>query len=305
MVSFINEYKSNKKVNFILSKYIPGFIKYLRDNKIVNDRSSYIALKHIEGFNKYLFYAYSKINIEDINENIIEKYKQFCYYELKNNNKTINYKLNSLGKFFKYLSKNLGLYEYNILLNVSKLKNEEEKKPTIISISQLNCIFNTMRSNIYGIRDICISKIILSTGLKINDVLNLELSAIHISDSSCYIELFKNNVAVQYPISSELAKDIRDYLLVRSTFNYQSISKNKVFLSESGKKYNIRSYQLFFKEAVARNDFSPSFTPRSLRSTFLYNMSRVVSEDKLQEIASQKKVRQYYELKLNPLSKII
>ncbi|NFF89570.1 phage integrase family protein [Clostridium botulinum] len=301
MYDFIDEYINDKKTTHILNKYIYGFINNFKKTKKLNQKTLYLHIKYIELFDKYLFYYANNKNLNDINEKTIEDYKNFCSNALKNNNKTINKKLNSLNKFFNYLTKYKYLYRYNIMLNVPLLKNEEEKKPTIFTTSELRLLFNEMRKYIYGYRDILISKIILETGMLTKDVLNLKLDQISLSDKTLVLTIRDNHKL--YDLSNNLISDLNQYLNLRKTLDKNNIYY--LFLSNRGNKYSIRSYQIFFREAVSRCNLVKTYLPRHLRSTFLYNISKLVSEDRLRQIAAQNKVTQYYELSNNPLRNLI
>ncbi|MEM4261188.1 MAG: tyrosine-type recombinase/integrase [Candidatus Woesearchaeota archaeon] len=292
------------KTHHIFNKYIPHFRNYIVSNyKNRNSRTIYLDIKTIEMFDKFMYYAFDEVLIEDVNNFHIEEFKLFCYEGLKNNNKTINAKLKSLNLFFNYLTDIWHIYEYNPLFKVKKLRNEAEKKPTILNSSDLKILFENMRK-LNGIRDIVLSKLILQTGSLISDILNIKLSDIDIS-SKVVTFIDDDGFVKEFPLSDSLLIDLKEYLAERT--NYPSIigDSKYLFLSSLGHKYNIRNFQLFFKEALIKSDLPLTISPRHLRSTALYNFSKIVEEDKLKEISGQVKVKQYYELKYNPLNAII
>ena len=297
----LNEFLKDKKCAHILNPYISGFMATINKNKKIMQNTMYLTLKYIDLFDKYMYYYHPSSKIKDINETHIEQYKFFCEHKLKNSHKTINSKLIALKKFFNYLTKSLNIYKFNFMLNVSYLQNEKENPPVVISVNNLKILFAKMREYRYGIRDICISKIILQTGLKIQDILNIEMNQISVSDKLLIINSTKGNTV--YSLSSVLMKELTDYLEVRKSFDTNN--SKYLFLSQRGNKYSIRSYQMFFDEAVQRCEFDIPYSPRNLRSTFLYRMSRLVSKNKLKEISSQDAVNQYYELSNNPLRDLI
>lgn len=298
---FIDVYTNDKKTTHILNQYIYDFIYHLKQSEKLNQKTVYLNIKYVELFDKYLFYYSKDTKITDINESTIEAYKDFCSNGLKNNNKTVNKKLNTLTKFFKYLTIYKHIYPYNIMLNVPLLKNEEEKKPTVFTTSQLLLLFNEMREYIYGHRDIVISKMILETGMLTRDVLDIKLDQISVKDRTLTVSAADKYKL--YDLSSNLIADLIQYLSIRSMLDKST--SPYLFLSMRGNKYSIRSYQIFFREAVARCDFAETYLPRHLRSTFLYNMSKLVSEERLKQISSQNRVTQYYELNDNPLRNLI
>ncbi|WP_321835647.1 tyrosine-type recombinase/integrase [Clostridium butyricum] len=301
MNEILKNFLNDKDIKNIFNSYIYEFMHMISKSKKLNNKTIYINIKYIEMFDRYLYYFYPNATVTDINEYHVEMYKDFCVHQLKNTNKTINKKLKALNRFFSHLT-DKGLYQYNFMLNIRHLKNEEEHSPTIMSTSEIRILFSQMRQYIYGIRDVCICKLILQTGLNIHDILNICLDHISLSEKTIFITL-KNKEKKIYSLSDSLMNELYNYLELRTTFD--SNCSPYLFLSKRGNKYSIRSYQMFFDEAVRRCDFKIAYTPRNLRSTFLYNMSLLVEDSKLQEIAGQQTVKQYYELHLNPLRNII
>lgn len=301
MNNSIDIYINDKDTVHILNKYIYEFINYLKKTTNLDSKTIYLYVKYIELFDRYIFYFYPELQLKDINEEIVNAYKYFCSNDLKNNNKTINKKLSVLTKFFNYLTKYKQLYPYNIMFNVASLKNEEEKKPTIFTTSELKIIFSQMDEYLYGSRDICISRIILETGMLTRDILNIKLSQLSIVDKTLTISN-KNETKI-YNLSDILIIYLNKYISNRNEYNKNNLPY--LFLSTQGNKYSIRSYQLFFKEIISKCGLNSTYTPRHLRSTFLYSMSNLVSEERLKEISSQNHVKQYYELNKNPLRTLI
>ncbi|MVX63624.1 tyrosine-type recombinase/integrase [Clostridium chromiireducens] len=308
MYDFIDSYIKDKKITHILNNHIYGFIHYLKktsrlkgEEKEINRKTLYLHIKYVELFDKFLYYSYPSMKLDEINENTINEYKQFCLRGLKNNNKTLNKKLNVLNKFFGYLTKYKNLYSYNIMLNVEYEKNEEEHKPTIFTTSNLKLLFDTMRDYIYGQRDIVISKLILETGMLTRNILDIKIDQLSKTDKTIIMKS-KSNMPTLYKLSNTLYEELNDYLKLRDLLDVNC--SPYLFLSKRGNKYSIRSYQLFFAEAIRRCDFASTYTPRHLRSTFMYNISKLVSEERLKEITSQNKVKHYYELNDNPLRNI-
>lgn len=295
-------YLSDKKISHILNKYIHDFIVHLKELNKYSNTTIYLHIKYIELFDRYLYYAFPNVKLDEINESIINSYIIFCTNQLNNTHKTVNKKLSSLYKFFKYMTNCKYIYKYNIVSNVSYLPNEDESPPTIISSGELLILFDTMRKYIYGYRDICICKIILETGLNTKDILELKLDQLSIHDHTLLINSKKKQEAKLYHLSSNLINDLQQYMSIRTQLDKKN--SNYLFLSIRGSKYSIRSFQLFFEEATNRC-LDTKYLPRHLRSTFIYNISNLVDSDRLQRITGQRKVTQYYELNDNPLRNLI
>lgn len=297
--SFLDKYNNDLEETTFLSNQIKRFyyfaIRNYRDK--LDKRTIYIIMRQIEGFEKFMFYQFSSVNnINEINEDHLAAFKDFCINGLKNAKKTVNSKLTSLRYFFKYLSEE-GLIQYNIALNIKKYKIVENDTPTHFNSSDLTILFSEMRKIRYGARDIAISKIILTTGIEINDVLNLKLGQLDLGTKTLIIS---DKV---YPLGDNLLTDLKEYLILRNEIDIKN--SDYIFLSKRGTPYSLRSFQILFKKAMTNTEIPVELSPRFLRTTFLYNMAKVIKEEELREIASQDKVGQYYKLLKNPLQNII
>lgn len=295
---FLKIYDEPLQEDTFLSNNIKRFYYYLKTHykdKLKNE-TIYLIHRQIEGFERFIYHQYPNFNsISDISESHLIAFRDFCIDGLKNDKKTVNSKLTALRYFYKYL-KYEELVPYNLTLNVAKLKTVD-KKPTIIKTSDLKILFSQMRKRNYGIRDIGICKIILTTGLEIREVLKLKVEDLDLENDLLTIG---NDV---YPLGNEVSKDLKEYLIIRESMNVQGIPY--VFLSQMGTPYSIRSFQMFFKKAITDTNIPLNISPRYLRTTFLYNMARVTKEDDLREITQQTQLKQYYRLLSNPLNNII
>lgn len=131
------------------------------------------------------------------------------------------------------------------------------------------------------------------------DIFALKMSNIDLDNK--LIKLTVNNSQCNYPIGNSLFKDLKDYINFRQSL---SPDTNSLFVNDKGGIKNIRSFQITFKNAVISANLPNDYTPQNLRASFMYVMGSKLSEDELKDLANQKIVKQYCELKDNPLSKI-
>ena len=212
MYDFLYKYKVPLQEKTFLSKTITSFyyyaIKYYQDK--LDKPTIQIMINQIQGFEKFMYFQYPELSIiSDINESHVLAFRDFCYEGLKNTIKTVNKKLTSLKYFFKYLV-DMKLIQYNITLNVSKLRLAQNRKPTIFTTSELKVLYSEMKKLKYGIRDLVITKLLLTTGIKIQDILKLSISQIDMDNK---LLIYKTN---PYPLGEEVFKNIQEYLYLRT-----------------------------------------------------------------------------------------
>ncbi len=272
-----------------------NYYKYELDLKTIN-----LINYHVKEFEKFIYYSNPNYkSISDISEDDLNSFKYFCFNELKNSPKTVNKKITSLNYFFKFLFKEMNLIPYNYCLNITRLKTEECKKAIIFNNSELKIIFSNLREFKYGLRDIVISKLLLTTGLEIQEILNLTIKNVDLENKNIII----NNTS--FYILDMLYSDLFNYLLLRKELLKPNLNSNYLFLSQRGTQYSIRSYEKKFKEAIIKsNNIDLNLSPRNLRSTFLYQLAKIISdENELKFISRQKSLDKY--LKQTPLKDLI
>lgn len=253
-------------------------------------------------FDKYLYMKYGNtdFSIRDVKEEHIQDFLDFCHKVMKNKPITINQKLVSLRLIMKYICKYYNVLPYNIALMVPKLKIETVK-PQSISYSDIKKILTILRDKNYGIRDVCICKIIMTTGMKITSIFSMKVSDIDIENR--LIKYNNSGKDIFYPIQDTLYNDLCRYLNFRNSIKPKC---DNLFINSSGKPKNIRSFQIAFRNAVIKANLDEAYTAQNLRASFLYEMGRILSdENELSELTDQKVVKQYIALKENHFNNII
>lgn len=288
-------------VEYYFSEYIEKLRIYILDSpSSISKETCRLHYLNLLGFNKYLYIKYkdTDFNVNKLNEADIKDYRDFCMKVLNNSRITVNSKLLSIRLLIKYMADIEHVYKYNFSLNVPKLK-VIPKPPKYISSSHIKLIIDIIRNNNYGVRDVCICKIIISTGLKMKYVFSLKTSDIDFDNKIINVNI--NNSKCSYPISNSLYKDLKDYINLRLSF---SPKNDSLFVNEKGGTKNIRSFQITFKNAIILGNLPDYYTPQNLRASFMYIMASKVEEERLKEISNQKIVKQYSELIDNPLAGI-
>ena len=248
------------------------------------------TLLELYRFDKFLLAAYPDMKkISDIDTKHIENYRLFCKEALKNTNITINKKIRAIRLFFDYLRNVKKIIKYNVALEVSYYSTEEAEHPLHVPKSKLRILIDLMYSEKYGVRDVCITKMLAYLGLRINEIFELSIDSVNLDDKELYIK--RENGYMTYHIPDILYVDLKNYVASRNDIH---ASDNTLFLSNTGKPYPIREYQRKFKYAVIDADFKEPFTPRNVRATFAYYMAKNLKEEKLQLLLDQYKVEQYY-----------
>lgn len=311
------QFEEHPKVDYIFSEYLYKYKVHMESEYYsISKNSDSVDVKKIKAwqhsykinyynimlFDKYLYMKYGNtdFSIRDVKEEHIQDFLDFCHKVMKNKPITINQKLVSLRLIMKYICKYYNVLPYNIALMVPKLKIETVK-PQSISYSDIKKILTILRDKNYGIRDVCICKIIMTTGMKITSIFSMKVSDIDIENR--LIKYNNSGKDIFYPIQDTLYNDLCRYLNFRNSIKPKC---DNLFINSSGKPKNIRSFQIAFRNAVIKANLDEAYTAQNLRASFLYEMGRILSdENELSELTDQKVVKQYIALKENHFNNII
>lgn len=184
---------------------------------------------------------------------------------------TRNRKLYSLRSFYKYLIK----YEYidkNPAQTIEASKTKINAEPIYLKLNDAQKYIQSIKeyNGINQKRDLAIVKLFLYAGLRISELVNLDLEDIDFQDNS--IKFFgKGNKERYVPLHNDVIKSIENYLPERSQINAKNKdAKRALFLSRHGKRISPRSIQIFVKKyaKMAGVKKASKITPHKLRHTF-------------------------------------
>ena len=167
------------------------------------------------------YYANLKIKDMLFSRDIIEP---FLY--LKSNERISNqrYKASVLRQFGKYLYLNNVIENIYIITPIS-IKGEKEFIPHIYTKQELRKIVNYLENykypmvpggfkhcpNMLNAVTLCI-KILICTGMRLGEVLNLKIKNIEFEQNLFYIDIAKNDNQRIIPISHTLKEEILEYI---------------------------------------------------------------------------------------------
>ncbi|HHU92988.1 MAG TPA: tyrosine recombinase XerC [Halanaerobiaceae bacterium] len=184
---------------------------------------------------------------------------------------TRNRKLYSIRSFFKYLQKNEIIKENPALL-IEASKTEIRSEPIYMKLDEARRYIDAIikEKGINRTRDLAIVKLFLYTGLRVSELVNLNLDDIDFSNKS--IKFFgKGNKERTVPLHDDIIESINNYLEERQEIKIKNKGDQKaLFISRHGRRINVRTVQLMVKKyaKLAGIKNASKITPHKLRHTF-------------------------------------
>src|SRR5690554_5039003 len=172
----------------IYTNAVNRFKKYLAVEKGYSPLTIKEYSQDLKLFQKYLVEncAYQeKFNVEEISKYEITDFLADAILVDDNSPVTRNRKLYSIRSFFKYLQKN-EIISNNPALLIEASKTETRSEPIYMKLNEARIYIDTIikEDNINKTRDLAIIKLFLYTGLRVSELVNLNIENIDFTNKS-------------------------------------------------------------------------------------------------------------------------
>tara|TARA_B100000700_G_scaffold309045_1_gene387506 strand:+ start:725 stop:1654 length:930 start_codon:yes stop_codon:yes gene_type:complete len=175
-------------------------------------------------------------------------------------------KLSSIRAFFLFLQKKG--YKRDNPAKEAIAPKSQAKLPTPIDPDQLKSILEKKVSGFYQVRDKAILELFYSSGLRLTELIQVDLSDISLTESSLRV-IGKGSKERILPVGSKALRAIQEWLPLRTTI-LEKLKTNAtcLFLSNRGKRISKRNVQKRVRIWAARNGISEKIYPHKLRHSF-------------------------------------
>jgi len=204
-----------------------------------------------------------KITLEDIHS-----YISYMATNLKSSPATRARKIASIRVFFKYLSSKAKLIDTNPALDLETPKLGK-RMPKYLSLDEskklLNVTLNTDDRN--NIRDYAIITLFLNCGMRLSELVNININDIDFSESKMTV-IGKGNKERTIYLNKACLNAINDYLSIRPHNSVKFDSHDALFLSERKERISNRTVQQIVKNELRRAGLdTKKFSTHKLRHT--------------------------------------
>lgn len=259
--------------DLILDKYI----NYISEEKRLSVNTVDAYIRDVKKFNDYLE-EYSKDNILETNKTVIITYLSY----LQKNGKaisTISRNLASLRCLYQYLLNNNLILE-DPTFNLKSPKSER-KLPNILNKEEVELLIS--QTNIdteKGARDKAMIQLIYSAGLRVTEILNLNIEDLNIESN--LLRLRQDKMSRILPLDKLAINSLVHYL---EQYRTDSIEDEPLFTNLQGDKLTRQGIWKIFKQYNKMAGINKDITPHILRHSFAIHMlNKGVSLTKIQKM---------------------
>lgn len=248
-----------------------SFLDYLLLEKKYSDKTIVAYKNDLVSFSFFNEREFSQKFIKNANYSQIRSWIVFLV-DNEISNQSINRKISSLNSYYKFLLKTDSITK-NPLSSHKALKT----KTTIqlpFSESEINSVLNSINfsDDFEGHRDRLILEILYSTGIRRQELINIKLKNIDISNSTIKV-LGKRKKERYIPLINSTVSLINIYLKFRE--NVKSSKKDHLFITSKGKMiYDNLVYRItkkYFSKYSTKQKKSPHILRHSFATHLLNN----------------------------------
>ena len=233
----------------------------------LNTVKSYVS--DLKAFITWYFKQFSKKNLSEINKKIIYDYL-ITRLDSGISASSIKRFLSALKLFNRYLILQKIIHQdFSFSIEVPKTR---KKLPQIISESEMEKFFFAIPDkSIYDIRDKCIFESIYSCGLRVSELVTLEINKINLEDE--YIRILgKGSKERLVPISVNLTTILKNYIENSRPLLVNKKNVQFLFLNRFGNKISRQSVWSIFKKKLKFIINKSEYSPHSFRHAFATHM---------------------------------
>ncbi len=285
---------------YIYSNGMPALEDFIRRKRITN-RSPRTLSEYSRIVSRFFEWV-SHQKKKKITERDIERYLEHMQEKKLSQNSQAKY-IEALASFFSFLH---GRPEYGIKVNpvadlASEIKHERKPRPSTAT-------WENVRKNILSMTDPCdqaMAVLAAKAGLRISEILGLELEDVDDKNGFALIRRGKGGKARSVPIDDEVIKILKRWFIVRPKDikikkDKKVIIDHHIFISIRGTRMDRNSARRRLNAVAITNglsngkDFTQKFTPHTYRSVFTTEMRnarcredilRMIRGDALRDIA--------------------
>ncbi len=215
-------------------------------------------LRHLTDFCvKQKFEHWSELQPNDIRQHVANRHRQGL------SSASLQRELSAMRSFYQYLLKN-DLVTLNPAKYV-KAPKSIRKLPKTLDVDQIGGLLDAGTDSVLEVRDVAMFELFYSSGLRLSELVDLNLPDLDLSDKSLRIQSGKGGKARILPIGSKAILAIKNWLKHRVARNETELA---VFLSKNGNRLCQRSVQYRLKQWCIKKGVAQHVHPHALRHSF-------------------------------------
>ena len=247
----------------MLTYQLNDFKLYLEVNKHLSANSVTSYMMDLE---KYADFLRKKFEVKDLSNITLEMVKKYIQTLKKGGfeSSSISRKISAIKAFHKYISQDLEIP--NVVVTLKKPK-KEEKLPVILSLEEINMMFDTIKTNEpLDLRNRCMLEFLYGSGLRISELLNLTTENISLHQKELHV-IGKGNKERIVPLS-DMSIDAFSKWMSKGRPHIKTKGNNLLFVNKNGEKLTRQGVWKLIKQIAKDAGITKEISPHTLRHSF-------------------------------------
>ncbi len=250
-----------------MDKYLDQFIQMLRSEKYYSPHTCSNYRRDLKQFQNHLknqgVESWNEVDYADVSGFAAQRHRQ------GRKSRTIQRGLSSIRSFYQFLIHN-SVVAKNPALEVSAPKSDKLLPKTCDAETIDRLLSVKDDSDGLQIRDVAIFELIYSSGLRLAELVNIDLDDIDLAQQQLVVT-GKGNKTRYLPIGSKAVSAVKRWLKLRRDYTNDD-EQSALFLSKQGKRISPRSVQSRLNLLIQRQALDQHLSPHTLRHSFATHM---------------------------------
>jgi integrase/recombinase XerD len=250
-----------------MNNYIEEFSNYLTTQKESSDNTKESYIRDVSFFFDYLKdHNYSSpVNIPDSQ---VQSYVHHLQ-EMGRNPTSISRSVSSIRCFYKFMIFN-NYMDKNPARNV-KLEKAVKKLPQVLTGEEIDLLLAQPPLNeAKGCRDKAMLELLYATGIRVSELINLNLADINLRNATLTINNTKGSR--QIPVYTSAIVAVSDYIFRMRSIIITKESGDALFVNLNGNRLTRQGFWKIVKGYAAQAGITKELTPHTLRHSFALHL---------------------------------
>lgn len=242
-----------------MKEVINEYIEYLKNTKKLSENTLQAYKRDMNKFEKYL-----SENEKEYKLQTTEDIKMYIN-TMDKKPSTVSRSLATLRSFYSYLIKTKQIQkDPTIIVEAPKI---EKKLPTILNASEIELLLSQPQTDdLKGIRDKAMLEFAYATGMRVSEIINLNISDINLKDS--YVVCNEGYSKRIVPLGTISTKALEEYLDEARPYIIRHEDDEPLFVNLMGGRLTRQGFWKIIKYYKDKASIDKEITPHVLRHSF-------------------------------------
>ena len=247
-----------------MEKQIKLFLDFLKNDKKLSDNTLQSYERDVEQFADYV--SENKLNYAKVSNEDIKTYMKHLE-EIGKKSSTVSRGLASIRSFYQYL------------VRIKKIKKDPtqgiespkvgKRTPSILTSQEVELLLNQPKDvDLKGIRDKAMLEFAYATGMRVSEIISLNMEDLKINGKEGYIVCKSRNKARDIPLGTMSLRALTEYVEDARPYLIKTEDEQALFVNVNGTRLTRQGFWKIVKYYKEQAHITKDITPHVLRHSF-------------------------------------